>query len=264
MKNYFIYTLLAFTAILHSSCEKVIELDLGDESGQLVIEAGIDNIPGQQIVKLSNNVPFTNTNTYPSVSGAQVSISDQHGHTYTFAESAAGTYILNNVAGVPGEEYNLKVFWNDKTYTAVSRMPEVVTLDSITFAKSEFGDKGRQNISVHYKDPAGIANQYRFILFVNDVQVKDILVDNDDFTDGNQVKMDLRQRDVDIYLGDKVSVEMQCIDKPIYTYWSTLRSHSSNGPGGGVTPSNPPTNISPATLGFFSAYTTSSKTVTLK
>jgi len=35
----------------------------------------------------------------------------------------------------------------------------------------------------------------------------------------------------------------------------------SNGPGGGVSPSNPPTNISPATLGYFSAHTSSIKTM---
>lgn len=263
MKNHFIYILLASSALLLSSCEKVVQLDLGNESGKLVIEAGVNNIPGQQIVKLSTNVPFTNTNNYPAVSGAQVAVSDEHGHLYNFTENSPGTYTINNVTGIPGEAYNLKVLLDGKTYTAVSRMPEVVTLDSISYVKSEF-DKDKQKISVHYKDPAGIANQYRFVMFVNDVQVKDVLVANDDFTDGNQVKMDMRQQDIDIYLGDKVSIEMQCIDKPIYTYWSTLRSQSSNGPGGGVTPSNPPTNISPATLGFFSAYTTSSKTITLK
>jgi len=263
MKNYFIHTLLASAVFLLSSCEKVVKLDLGDESGKLVIEAGINNISGQQIVKLSNNVPFTDTNNYPAVSGAQISVSDAHGHTYNLIENTAGTYTINNVSGVPGESYSLKVLLNGKTYTAVSIMPNVVTLDSISYVKSEF-DKDRQKISVHYKDPAGIANQYRFVMFVNDVQVKDVIVANDDFTDGNVVKMDIRQRDIDVHLGDKISIEMQCIDKPIYTYWSTLRSQSSNGPGGGVTPSNPPTNISPVTLGFFSAYSTSSKTITLK
>jgi hypothetical protein len=38
----------------------------------------------------------------------------------------------------------------------------------------------------------------------------------------------------------------------------------TNGPGGGVTPSNPPTNITPVTLGYFSAHTTQSKTIVVK
>lgn len=262
MKKYLI--LMAVAVLFLSSCEKVVELDLGDESGKLVIEAGISNTPGQQVIRLSKNVPFTNTNNYPPVTGAQVSISDQNGTNYDFTEGPSGTYLINNASGTPGSTYTMRVLLDGKTYTAMSKMPETVTLDSISFKKTNFGDEGTQQISVHYTDPKGIANQYRFVMFVNDIQVKDILVNNDDFTDGNKITQELRQQDIDIYLGDKVRIEMQCINKPVYTYFSTLRSQSANGPGGGVTPSDPPTNISPVTLGYFSAYTTSTKTITLK
>ncbi|HEX3384292.1 MAG TPA: DUF4249 domain-containing protein, partial [Mucilaginibacter sp.] len=60
------------------------------------------------------------------------------------------------------------------------------------------------------------------------------------------------------------SVEMQCIDKPIYTYWYSLMQLQVNNPGGQVAPSNPPTNISPTTLGYFSAHTTQTMTLVVK
>ncbi|GGI23693.1 DUF4249 domain-containing protein [Pedobacter mendelii] len=264
MKKYSIYTLVAVAMIFLSSCEKVINLNLGDESGKLVIEANINNTPGQQIVKLSKNVPVSNTNNYPPVSGAQVSIRDQNGTKYDFIEGPLGTYVVYNASGNPGITYTMNVLLNGKTYAATSKMPEIVILDSLSFKKNDFGDDGTQQISVHYADPKGIANQYRFLMFVNDVQVKDILVSDDDFTDGNKIVQELRQRDIDIYIGDKVRVEMQCIDKPVHTYFFSLASQSGNGAGGGVTPSDPPTNISPVSLGYFSAYTTSTKTIILK
>lgn len=264
MNKYFLHIPTLAAIIFLSSCEKVIDLDLGDVSGKLVIEATLSNSAGQQVVRLSKNVPFTNTNNYPPVAGAEVLIFDENGNNYDFKEGSSGTYLVNNASGTPGSIYTMRVKLNGRTYTATSKMPETVTLDSISFKKSNFGDDGTQQISVHYVDPKSSVNQYRFVMFVNDVQVKDILVNNDDFTNGNKITQELRQGDIDIYLGDKVRIEMQCIDKPVYTYFSTLRNQSSNGPGGGVTPSDPPTNISPVTLGYFSAYTTSTKTIILK
>ncbi|TCD05931.1 DUF4249 domain-containing protein [Pedobacter frigidisoli] len=262
MKKYLI--LMAIAVIFLSACEKVVELDLGEESGKLVIEANLSNTPGQQVIRISENVPFTNTNNYPPVSGAQVSITDQNGTRYGFTEGSSGTYLVNNTSGSPGSIYTMHVLLNGKAYTATSKMPETVSLDSISFKKGNFGDDGSRQITVHYTDPKGLANQYRFVMFVNDEQVKAILVNNDDFTDGNKITQELRQEDIDINIGDRVRIEMQCIDKPVYTYFSTLRNQSSDGPGGSVTPSDPPTNISPVTLGYFSAYTTSTKTITVK
>ena len=101
-------------------------------------------------------------------------------------------------------------------------------------------------------------------MYVNGVQVKSVFTINDDFTDGRYVNLDLQENDIDIFTGDTVKLEMQCIDKNMYTYWFTLQQQKINGPGGGVTPSNPPTNISPATLGYFSAHTTQTKTIVVK
>ena len=103
-------------------------------------------------------------------------------------------------------------------------------------------------------------NQYRFVMYVNRVQVNTIFAFDDEFIDGRNVNLDLQQNDIDIFPKDTVTVEMQCIDRPMYTYWFTLVQQRGNNPGGAMTPSNPPTNITPATLGYFSAHTTQSIT----
>ena len=102
------------------------------------------------------------------------------------------------------------------------------------------------------------------MVYVNGVELKAVFAFDDEFNDGDYVNNILFAAGTDItdiYAGDKVTVVMQCIDQPIYQYWFTLMQESQNGPGGGVTPSNPPTNITPTSLGYFSAHTTQSETI---
>ncbi|MBS1531907.1 MAG: DUF4249 domain-containing protein [Bacteroidetes bacterium] len=248
-----------------ASCKKVIDLHLGNASGQLVIEGNMTNVPGPQYVMLSRNVPFTSPNVYPAVSGAAVSIADDRGNQYPMTEGSAGTYSVPNAFGFGSRTYTLTVNAGGKTYTATSTMPGTVNLDSITDKPSYFDAKsGQKIITVHFQDPANIPNQYRFVMHVNRVQVNSIFAFNDEFIDGKHVDLDLQENDIKIYPKDTVTVEMQCIDKPIYTYWYSLAQEQVNNPGGQVAPSNPPTNITPTTLGYFSAHTTQTLTLVVK
>jgi hypothetical protein len=260
-----------FFLLALASCTKVVDLKLGNNTGKLVIEGNITNTTGPQLIKLSTNVPFSNTNTYPPVTGATVSVSDQAGNTYPFTEGPSGTYSNTQLTGIPGNTYTMTVTTGGKNYTATSTMPAVVNLDSLT-SKDEVIQTSdhKKVVTVYYQDPAGMANQYRFVLYVNNVQANDIYAFNDQFNDGRPVSIDLRENtasssvDKGIFSGKTVTVEMQCIDQPTYTYWYSLMQEQGNGPGGGVTPSDPPTNITPVTLGYFSAHTTQSKTIIVK
>jgi len=262
MKSCFRYCFL-FTLILFivTSCKKVINLDLGNKTGELVIEATITDQAGRQFVKLSRNVPFTNTNTYPAVTGATVSISDDAGNQYQLTEDTAGTYAINSATGIPGHTYHLSVNTGGNTYTASSVMPQLVNLDSLTFRENIFDTKNNKKMArIHFQDPPNMANQYRVAMYVNRVQVKAVFAFDDQFINGKYADLDLQQNDVDVFPGDTVKVEMQCIDKPVYLYWFTLAQQQANNPGGQVAPANPPTNITPSTLGYFSAHTTQSIT----
>jgi hypothetical protein len=265
MKNIILYTTILFLSLFISACTKVIDLKLGNESGKLDIEANVTNTTGPQVIKLSNNVAFTNTNTYPPVSGASILVTDQTGNSYPFIEGASGTYTNNKLKGIPGYTYTMTVITSGITYTAISTMPDSVSLDSVTSKNVPISSgKQKKEISVHYRDPAGTANHYRFVLYVNSIQVKAGFAFDDKFNDGLSVSEILRERDIDIYAGDTVTVEMQCIDKPMYLYWFTLSQQGNNGPAGSVTPSDPPTNITPVSLGYFCAHTIQAKTIVVK
>lgn len=256
---------LLLIAMVILSCKKVIKLDLGNDSGKLVIEGNITDRIGPQYVKLSRNVPFTNTNTYPPVTGATVTIDNNQGRVAQFKEGPAGTYVLDSAHATAGRTYTLSITTGGQTYTASSTMPQYVAMDSIVTSSNILSkNDNKRMMTVYFNDPAGVRNQYRFVMYVNGKQVNTIFAFDDQFIDGKHVTLDLQQNETDIFPGDKVRVEMQCIDRPVYTYWFTLEQQQGNNPGGAVAPSNPPTNITPATLGYFSAHTTQSISIVAK
>jgi len=248
--------LAAIILLAVSSCQKVINLNLNNAATQIVIEGNITNLRGTQVVTISQSVPFGNTNTFPPISGAAVTISDGKGNTYKLTESTTtpGTYTIGNLSGKTGLTYTLTVVANGVTYTGSSTMPAPVMYGPLTYAPDTF-KSGSQLITVNFQDPANVPNQYRFVLYVNSVQAKTIYVSNDEFTDGGFVDINLYQNTFTIVKGDTVIVEEQGIDKNIFLYWYSLSQQQDNGSGGGTTPSNPPSNLSNNALGYFSAHT---------
>lgn len=262
-------SLLLAGSIALSACEKVIDVKLDNAESQLVIEGNITDQPGQQVVKISKSVPYTENNTYPPLSGAAVTVTDDNGHSWTFSEATPGMYTFPAMKGETGRIYTLKATINNVVYTATSVMPASVGIDFLDVKVFNFGGDDQKQAQVHYKDPAGIANQYRFVMKVNGTQSKQVYAENDRLTDGNEVPSVLfftgNNDDQDqLKTGDVVDIEMQSIDKNIFLYWYTLSQQSSNGPAGSATPGNPPSNINNKALGYFSAHTVNKKQMTVK
>ena len=62
----------------------------------------------------------------------------------------------------------------------------------------------------------------------------------------------------DIQSGDSITVVLQTIDEPVYTFFSTLRSNTN---GSNAAPANPISNITNNALGYFSACGLRSKSI---
>jgi len=254
---------LAVMVILTAtSCEKVVNLRLDNAEPQLVIEGVVTNQLANQIVKISQSVPFDNSNVFPPVSGAIVTIADNHGNIYNLNETVAGTYSSPRFQGRSGYTYTLTIQANNKTYTAASTMPNQVRFDDLTY-KDSFFNPDKKIMVLHYQDPVNVLNQYRFVLYKNSVQAKTIFANDDNFSNGRYVDFDLYQDKSDIRVGDNVLVEAQCIDRNVYLYWFSLEQQQDNG-NVGPTPSNPPSNLSNNALGYFSAHTVQSLALTIR
>ncbi|KLT66152.1 DUF4249 domain-containing protein [Pedobacter sp. BMA] len=254
--------------VCFSSCKKIISIDTENAPPQIVIEAKINDRLIDQQIRITKTVGYTDASIYPTVSGATVSVSDSRGNNYVFRETAAGVY-TNRMRGVYGVTYTMNVVAEGKTYTASSKMPNLVRMDSIGIISNTFFGNERKTTAAYLADPANETNFYRFTLNRNGINSNRIYVSNDRLTNGNKLRIQLYfnaedDEDEDLLSGDKVAVEMEGIDSNVFDYWYALSSQSGRGPNQGTTPANPTSNISNDALGYFSVNTYQKITATVK
>lgn len=251
-----------------SSCEKVIDVDLNSVAKKYVIEGNITDQPGVCQVKITQTKDFNEDNTFPGVSGAVVTVSDNGGTPVVLTETSTGVYETSSFTGTTGHTYTLTVNVGGQTFTAPSTMPVLVPIDSIYIDERTFFGDLRKVPTLMYKDPLGKGNGYHFIEYKNGVRESTIFVRNDDFTDGNDNSTALLSfgndddDDDQIKTGDTIRVVTECIDVAGYKYWSSLEAASGN--SNNATPANPVTNITGGALGYFSAHTAEERTIVVQ
>ncbi len=256
-------SLLLPVLIGFSACEKVIDIKVDESDTQYVVEGVITNEPGSCYVYLSRTKPFNEENDFEQISGALVKIKD-NGQETLLTETGPGVYVSTSTTGTPGHRYDLSVTINNQVFTATCTMPPPVKLDTLYISPGPFGQFKFATIS--YTDLVGV-NKYRFVQYVNRVKDPEIFWENDEFTDGQKVVVQLdtgvdKQDDPrNINSGDQVTVDMLGLDEAIYMYWYSLQSGGGDGGGNSAAPANPVTNIRGGALGYFSAQTISRRTV---
>jgi hypothetical protein len=254
---------ILISVLLTAGCEKEITLDLEDKSGSIVIEGNITDQPGPYYIRITRSVAFTESNKYPPITNAVVTISDNQGHSEILTYESDGRYKTSSLVSVPGNTYTLHVSADGKDYTAQSTMPAPVTLDGLIQDSMSMGGKTTYTILPVYTDPEQLGNRYLFILSIQYKDKKSIQVFSDNINNGMENQRSLfpaLEKDDEILPGNVIHVDMQCIDSDVYTYYSALVQIS----GGSVTPADPPSNISSGALGYFSAHTISSKSLVIK
>lgn len=241
-----------------ASCEKVIDVKLDDADKKFVVDAVLTDQAGDCVVKLSQTKNFSEDNTFNGFSGAAVTIKDPEGNITTLAETTPGVYTNTTLKGASGKAYELTVTVAGNTFRSTSVMPDLVPLDSIYVKTQKFFDEDETFSSVVFNDPGGVRNYYRFVQLVNGERTKGNFIMDDDLSDGklfNSTLYFFTDKDEDkIKPGDKVTIEMQCIEAPVYKYWFSL-DQSSSGSSQSAAPANPVSNVSGGALGYFSAHT---------
>lgn len=266
MKNIFLIIISLFLVI---SCEREIDLNLEDQSGNIVIEANVTDQAGPYTVRITKSVSFTQSNSYPGVENAQVTLSDNLGQTENLQHIGNGIYQASSFQGQSGRTYTLKVQTDGKEYTSQSKMPEAVEFQGLEQDSFMVAGETSYTLLPIFVDPPALGNRYLFTYSVNDNPKKYFSEFSDNVNNGapNQRPLilpnDDEDEDVKVKVGDKITVKMQCIDDAVYTFYSALLQLSGGG-GGGVTPTNPPSNISNGALGYFSAHTVSVKTIVIE
>lgn len=125
--------------ILFSSCEDVISPELEKADPILVIDAWLNNLPGNQVINITETQPYFDNALPPGVTGATVAVIDDLGNVFSFQEDPAvkGRYlwtpVTNEVIGTTGRTFTLVVERGSETFVSSSRMGRVPAIDSLTF-----------------------------------------------------------------------------------------------------------------------------------
>lgn len=164
MKKLIKKTILLFALLILYSCVEPYALQTNTFEDYLVVEATITNELKQQEVKLSRTYKLEQGKP-TLVQGAAVTISDNQGNNYSFAE-IGGRYLSNTAfKAFPGRTYQLKITTsNGKKYSSI---PETLTSDNpiqsltpevVTRSDGETGVE----MTIRCFDPTNSSKYYRY------------------------------------------------------------------------------------------------------
>lgn len=253
------YLLSALVALAFTSCQKVIDVKVADADSQYVIEGSITNEAGPYHVRITRSTDLNKDNDFPAVSNATVIISDDMGHADTLKQTAPGNYRTNTIQGLPSHIYTLTVFVNGQTFYASAEMPQPVAIDSIYTSRERHMGKESTSVAIAFNDPGGIHDYYRFPIFKNGVQTRQLYIMDDQVIDGQSVRLPFADADSSYAGNDHIRVALQHISKELYDYYYSLQQTMMQS---SATPANPARQIRGGNvLGYFSAHTVSKKSV---
>jgi len=247
MKNYTYLIIFALAAII-SSCEDVIDVKLSNENLNLIgVEANITTVD-QPTVFLYKTLKVNQDVTYPGISGAVVTISDNviPANQIVLTEDPAkqGHYLVpngKNYLGVAGREYTLNIQNQGVTLVAKDKLAKVEPIDSIQVVPSQRGEKRFLGVFTYGKEPKGLGNYYKWDIFINDTLVHEanrMAIASDEFVDGSYIsKLEIftdfydttKPKDRKLKLHDKVQVKQTSISEFAYNFYFQMINQSSTG-----------------------------------
>jgi len=159
------YVLLFFPFMVLVSCEKNVTVEVPEATEEIVVEGIIETGKNPQVL-LTHSLPFfgeinTNDIILNSIQGATVIVDDGITFDTLIQIPGYGIYIGTTIIGTVGRSYNLTVYAEGKTITAVTKLPNPVSLDSVWWKP----DGNRDSLGfawAHLTDPDTLGNSYRW------------------------------------------------------------------------------------------------------
>lgn len=259
MKN-LIYIIASL--IIFSSCEETIILDTDQVETRTIIEAVVTDLPNRQYVRLTTTADFYSEEEYPTISDAEVNVTDGHGTVHHYSESTEqpGYYYPDvDYEGEANVEYALNVNVNGEVFTASDVLLPVTPIDSLTVRldEGEMSDPETEGMFytplLYAKEPQDEENYYLWRFYKNGEIYND---DGDYVTMSNDVAIgeNIDGIEAPFYYaeGDVARIEMISLTRDCFVFYSDLTNLVFS--DGGVftpQPANPRSNISGGALGSF-------------
>jgi len=269
--------LFLLIAVLLTSCEDIVEIELSDETVDLyAVEAKITS-EENPFVFVYKSQRVDADNPYQGVSGAKVTISDngQPKKTVTLKESPEkkGLYIPEDgtlYLGEPGKEYTLEINVNGVKITGTELLTRVEPIDSIQVRPSIRGDFMFLGILTFGNEPPELGNYYKWDIYINDTLLSksdNLVIVSDEFVNGNYVSgfeifTDFhdpnKPEDRLLNLGDTIRVKQTSITKYAYLFYTQMFNQGQTGGLFSVPPANIESNFTSGdgrkVLGVFTAH----------
>ncbi len=230
-------------------CEDKIDLELPENTGQLVITADLMVSDQQHEISIQQVVRIKDSLLAP-ITDAEVTVRNmQNNRTYTFLAGADGVYTNKTLRLQEKATYQLQVKTADgREIQGTSKVPSYVDVDSIGLSERIIFTDTIYYPTLVFTDPPEIGNYYKYKMSVNGGKLRFIDVFSDKYNNGLEVQHDIIDRDRDLKIGDRVRILRQCIDVGAYNYWNSFQMINP----GSASPSNPISNLSNNALGYFS------------
>lgn len=267
------YLTLLIALFFLAACREVVEIELPNEDPRLIIEAELNDTPGPHSVRLSLTADYFSEGPLPPVTDALVMISDNTGQQDTLEQTESGLYQTQNLEGIIGRTYTLRIQWNGNTYESSSPLLEEAVIDSLSYQYFPANPIFEEGYYIFFfgRVPPGRTNYFRFKVYENDSLYNDrsdLLIQNDEFLPDTIENIRFTYP---FNLGDTVKIEMYTLNKEMFQYYQELVTLLYN--DGGLfspPPQNPVSNIRNLSepdqppLGYFQVASITSGTIVIE
>ena len=272
-----LFSSLGFLLLTFFSCQEVIEVDRERQQSQIAVEGLIVNKAGESFVLLTSTAPYFSAETPAPVTGASVTVADDHNHSVLFQETEDGRYIAPaDFKGLPGYTYSLTIEFNGSVLTAQSKMADSL---EVTNVRLEYIGEDHAHIQEGYylygtlnsDDPE--PNYFKSEVYVNGVRRQETAHDLQVFDDryfGGLGYVEgtfghwTSDSDNALQKDDVITLRLYALDKPAHDYLRALKDTPSHGGMHGRNPANVPSNIRGGVGLFHAAAYTTSEEITLQ
>lgn len=252
--------LLMLAAVVFTSCEEVVDVDLPENTIKLVVEGQVTTETDSSFVRLTKTLAyFDNTSAVPLITDAVVTVNG-----VPFTHDTLGVYRpVKGYVGVTGQVYNLKVTHEGKEYTSSATLEPMFRVDTIISVykeKEAFIDAGYSVKFVAYDDRPRTKFTYFRFGFKNeiDTKLKDsmfdtrVLFDNRNTILNAPFEFELPFLRLDP--NDTALLVFRSTDDAVNRYLQAVTNRDQGGGPFSTPPANLPTNIRGGALGLFAAY----------
>ncbi|WP_281763811.1 DUF4249 domain-containing protein [Neptunitalea lumnitzerae] len=243
MKNLYIKPWLytVFAMVLVSSCTDVVDVELEDETPNLVIEGSLDwsidengTLDGsEQTITLSMSTPYFSQDEVTNVTGASVVVTnDSTGETYIFQDQNDGTYYTNTFEPVENQTFTLHVEYDGETYEGSDTFLPGSLIEY--YGQSTMGgfDSDLIEINFYIQDDATLENFYLEKFYRHGDLLNSIETFSDEFVNGNLINdfYEISDDDDDdiepLQPGDVVDIYLYSITENYFNYMMILLNQS--------------------------------------